>query len=320
MENTTRLLRRHDERLRGRAVVVAEADDAALAGLPAASLLLCSDDSTLPGRQADWLPRGPVTADLLVVIMPKSRERLRLVLACLAGQISGPTPVWLVGISQGGVRGGATELAACCDNVVLEDSARHCKLYSGLLRPAPFVLDEHQRRWQHDGLTVVSYPGVFSHGRLDDGTALLLEWLAGQTLSGRALDLGCGAGILSAWLARAGLEVSAVDISATAVAATQATLAANLLHARVSAGDLYAAVTGRFDLIVSNPPFHDGLARTTATTERLIREAPAHLKEGGRLVLVANQGLPYEARLRQAFRHLEVAAENRHFRVWLARR
>src|SRR5690606_38449600 len=162
--------------------------------------------------------------------------------------------------------------------VVLEDSARHCKLYSAVLSPASFNLAAHQQRWQYDGLTVTSYPGVFSHGRLDEGSALLLSWLAQQTLSGRALDIGCGAGILTAFLARAGLEVSAVDLSATAVAATQATLAANLLTARVSAGDLYAPVSGRFDLIVTNPPFHDGLERTTAVSERLIREAPRYLK------------------------------------------
>lgn len=320
MENTTRLLQRHDHILAVSNVVLAEADDPSLASLPARTLTLCSDDSSLPGRQPQWLPVVPAETDLIVVVLPKSRDRLRLLLSSLAGQLQRPCPIWLVGPATGGIKGGATDLAGYADAVTLEDSARHCKLYSGRLRPAPFSLAQHTRHWQHDGLQVVSYPGVFSHGRLDDGSALLLESLAALPLSGSVLDIGCGAGILSAVLARCGLQVSAVDVSATAVAATTATLEANRLDAKVQCSDLYSAVSGRFDLIVSNPPFHDGLQRTTAISERLIREAPQYLRDNGRLVLVANQGLPYGDWLKQAFRQVEVLAENRRFRVWQARR
>jgi 16S rRNA (guanine1207-N2)-methyltransferase len=320
MENTTRLLQRHESALAREHVLIAEADDAALAQLPALSLTLCSDDSSLPGRQDSWLPVVPAQTSLLVIVLPKSRERLRLILACLAGQIGAPMPVWLVGPAQGGIKGGATDLAEYADAVTAEDSARHCKLFSARLRPAPFALPAHRRQWQHDGLEIISYPGVFSHGRLDDGTALLLETLATQGLSGSTLDVGCGAGIVSAVLARTGLQVTAVDISATAQAASMETLAANRLSATVLAGDLYAPVSGRFDLIVSNPPFHDGLQRTTTISERLILEAPKYLRDNGRLILVANQGLPYADWLKQAFRQVEVLAENRRFRIWQGRR
>lgn len=320
MENTTRLLQRHDTVLAASHILLAEADDPALSSLPARSLTLCSDDSSLPGRQPQWLPVVPAETDLIIVLLPKSRERLRLLLASLAGQIQQPARIWLVGPATGGIKGGATDLADYADAVTLEDSARHCKLYSGRLRPAPFSLAQHTRHWQHDGIQVISYPGVFSHGRLDDGSALLLESLAGLPLSGSVLDIGCGAGILSAVLARAGLQVTAVDVSATAVAATSVTLQANQLNAVVQCSDLYSAVNGRFDLIISNPPFHDGLQRTTAISERLIREAPQYLRDNGRLLLVANQGLPYGDWLKQAFRQVEVLAENRRFRVWQARR
>jgi 16S rRNA (guanine1207-N2)-methyltransferase len=188
------------------------------------------------------------------------------------------------------------------------------------LRPAPFCLDDQRRQWQHDGLQIVSYPSVFSHGRLDQGTELLLQVLAQQQLSGTALDIGCGAGIISATLARAGVTVTASDISATALVATKETLAANDLSAQLLAGDVYAPVTGRFDLIVTNPPFHEGLQRTTSISERLIMQAPKHLNERGRLLLVANQGLPYGEWLKKAFRQVDIVAENRQFRVWQGRR
>src|SRR5690554_232761 len=320
MENTTRMLQRHTAVLADHHLLIVEADDVALADLPAASLQLHSDDTSLPGRQSGWLPEMADNTDLVIIVLPKSRERLRLLLAYLAGQISQPVTVWLVGPTTGGVKGGATDLAAYADIVISEDSARHCKLFSGRLRPAAFSLDEQRRQWQHDGLQIVSYPGVFSHGRLDQGTALLLQVMAEQKLSGSALDIGCGAGILTATLARAGMTVTATDISATALVATKETLAANGLQAQLLAGDVYTAVTGRFDFIVTNPPFHEGLQRTTSISERLITQAPKHLNEHGRLLLVANQGLPYGEWLKKAFRQVDIVAENRQFRVWQGRR
>ncbi|MEE4250005.1 MAG: methyltransferase [Alcanivoracaceae bacterium] len=320
MENTTRLLQRHEATLAQHHVLIVEADDPALANLPARSLQLHSDDSSLPGRQQSWLPVLPTDTDLAVIILPKSRDRLRLVLACLAGQIHKPLLVWLVGPTGGGIKGGATDLADKADTVIAEDSARHCKLFSASLRPAPFSLDNQRCHWSLEGLQVVSYPGVFSHGRLDEGSALLLQVLAQQDLSGSVLDMGCGAGVLSATLARAGLTVTAVDVSATAVAATLETLQANGLHAQVLAGDLYGPIRGRFDQIITNPPFHDGLQRTTSISERLIMQAPNYLKDGGRLILVANQGLPYETWLNKAFARVGILAESRRFRVWQAYR
>ncbi|PKM22321.1 MAG: 16S rRNA methyltransferase [Gammaproteobacteria bacterium HGW-Gammaproteobacteria-14] len=324
MENTTRLLLRHEALLRDRGVLIVDADDAALSGIQAASLVIHSDDCSLAGVQSSLSPALPAGVNLAIVILPKSRERLRFLLAALAGQITEDRgqllEVWLVGAASGGVKGGASVLEAMTGGPVqLLDSARHCKLYRAMLPPKSFSLADHQQLWGHDGLEMTSYPGVFSHGRLDEGTELLLSALAVQPLSGRGLDMGCGAGVISATLARRGLEVMAVDVSAAAVAATTTTLQRNNLSATVLGGDLYAPVSGRFDVIVTNPPFHDGMQRTTAISQQLIQQAPSYLRSGGQLFLVANQGLPYEAWLRQAFGRVDVLAENRRFKVWHGR-
>ncbi|WP_421021397.1 methyltransferase, partial [Klebsiella pneumoniae] len=81
------------------------------------------------------------------------------------------------------------------------DSARHCQLWQVTVDQAPQAtpLQSLAQRFElalEDGpLQVVSLPGVFSHGRLDRGTALLLKHLDNLP-SGHMLDFGCGAGVL----------------------------------------------------------------------------------------------------------------------------
>lgn len=319
MENHTRLLERHVETLRDRHVLVVGADDPGLAGLPAGQVRLHADRYGLAGSGNGLVPSLTPDVDLAIVVMPKSREQLRFWLAALAGQRKTPLECWLVGPARGGVRGGASDLEAVADHVVLLDSARHCKLYGAFLRPSDFDSDTWAMKFSVEGLPVVSWPGVFSHGRLDDGTRLLLDVLKEAPPTGTVLDVGCGAGVLTLWLAARGARVCAVDQSAAAVAATRASLKEAGLEADVRGGDLYQGIAARFDAIVTNPPFHDGTRQTLDISHRLIREAPARLNRGGVLWLVANRGLPYDAWLNEAFARSEVVAENARFRVWKAR-
>ena len=50
----------------------------------------------------------------------------------------------------------------------------------------------------------------------------LMDWLSGNSVSGRALDVGCGYGDNTGALLDAGMDVTAFDVSATAVARAKA--------------------------------------------------------------------------------------------------
>ena len=201
----------------------------------------------------------------------------------------------------------------------LLDSARHCKLYQGWLAPAPFSLARFTRQWPVQGLNITSYPGVFSHGRLDRGSALLLDNLD-QLPQGHVLDFGCGAGVLGAAIKRRypHSRVTLLDVDAFAVASSRLTLAANGLQAEVISGDgIDAAPTG-LSAILSNPPFHQGVHTHYQATEHLLRQASRHLQAKGELRLVANSFLKYPPLIEQHLGPCQTLADAKGFRIYRA--
>jgi len=85
-------------------------------------------------------------------------------------------------------------------------------------------------------------------------TALCLEWLAGQDLTGRrVLDYGCGSGILAIAAACLGAaEVVAVDIDEQATRATRENAENNHVGHRVATPDMDAIHNGPFDIVLAN--------------------------------------------------------------------
>ncbi|WP_207951796.1 50S ribosomal protein L3 N(5)-glutamine methyltransferase [Pseudomaricurvus alcaniphilus] len=133
----------------------------------------------------------------------------------------------------------------------------------------------------------------------------------------RVLDLCTGSGCIGIACARqfADAEVILSDIDAGALQVAQANIDKHRLGDQVSAvqSDLFSGLVGQsFDLIVSNPPYvnaedldtmpaefraepaialgsgNDGLA----FTRRLLREARAHLRDGGLLVVEVGNSWP----------------------------
>lgn len=163
--------------------------------------------------------------------------------------------------------------------------------------------------------------GIFSSEGLDPGTSLLIENMelgAGD----RVLDLGCGWGAIgiAAALGAPRGRTTLVDVNHRAVHLARTNVKTNhLTNVDVLQGELFAPVgEERFDLIVTNPPYKAGREVILA----ILEEAPAHLREEGRLLLVGkgSQGiLYYQAWLTERWRSVEVLARSSGYRVLLAR-
>ncbi len=139
-------------------------------------------------------------------------------------------------------------------------------------------------------------------------TELLVE-LASERLpkGGGAIDLGTGSGAIAVSLAnsRRDTKVSATDISEAALVVARRNAAAHGVSIHFMHSDWFSTVSGRFDVIVSNPPYiaasdphlsqgdlrfeprsalSDG-ANGMMHISSLIDGAPKHLKAGGWLLL-----------------------------------
>src|SRR6266480_1647218 len=159
---------------------------------------------------------------------------------------------------------------------------------------------------------------VFSDGKLDEGTRLLLEALEVHPTD-EALDIGCGAGFIGIHIARLANrgKVTMVDASLASIAVAERRVAeSGLANIRVLASDgAQAVLQQRFDLVVTNPPFHMGGIQTTEIAQRFIREAAQVLKARGRFYLVANRFLKYEPALRDHFKTVDEVGGNTRYKV-----
>jgi 2-polyprenyl-6-hydroxyphenyl methylase/3-demethylubiquinone-9 3-methyltransferase len=103
-----------------------------------------------------------------------------------------------------------------------------------------------------------------------------LKPLAGK----RALDVGCGAGLLAEPLARLGAEVTGVDAAAENIAVAREHAAGSRLAIDYRAGELASLGLGQFDLVTAME-----VLEHVADKSAFITELARHLAPGGLLVL-----------------------------------
>ncbi|MGB3305912.1 MAG: class I SAM-dependent methyltransferase [Thermomicrobiales bacterium] len=297
------------------------------------------DDADIDCRQELFSPLGD-NERFEAVLLPGCPDRALTRRWLLLGQRAlAPNGVLLLAGANGeGIRALIADAAALFGPAVRED-------YRQKHRIARFIRDDATTghpawavspgiapaTWQTvtipmrgESLSLATLPGVFSGDRLDAGTALLLGHLGEAVAPGaRVLDVGCGAGAIGfAALALGAGHVDMSDVNLLAVASVRETIREQgIADARALAGDVYDAVgSERYDLIVSNPPFHQGKTIDYDMPERLIGEAAAHLRPGGSLLIVANAFLAYERLMNRHFHDVQTIASTRQYRVLRASR
>lgn len=278
-------------------------------------------------------------ATLLVYYWPKVKEEALFQLTQLLSIISENTEILIVGENRVGVRSIENRFPEIL-TVQKIDTAKRCSLYYAKLNSVPhFDIESYWKSYAlPNGKMHHALPGVFSRDHLDSGSRLLinsflpegkkvpgyknpkhtLAFLSTTQLKADVLDLCCGAGVIPLSLSEnfPNINWTLADSQAQSIESAKRNLNDIHLQAKIIASDIFSEVEGKFDMIISNPPFHDGKQTDYAITERLISAAPKHLRDFGALRIVANGFLPYEAFMQSAFGNVEVIAKTSQFTVY----
>ena len=260
-------------------------------------------------------PEGVFTAALVCLPRAKAQGRALLAQACAA-----VTPGALVivdGQKTDGIESMLRDLRGQgVQPAVLSKAHGKILWFAAQSMPA----DWHPRGPQPVADGFVTAEGVFSADGIDPASRLLADSLP-EKLGTHVVDLGAGWGYLAARiLARdnvRSLDLVEADHSALECARRNVTDPRAQFHwADATTWRPATAV----DAVVMNPPFHSGRAADPDLGRAFIAAAATMLAPQGRLWMVANRHLPYEATLAQHFAEVvELAGDNR-FKILAAAR
>ncbi len=238
----------------------------------------------------------------------------------------------LLGGKQDGIKTNARSASAVFGSKA--NSKKHGIHYLVTIQKSAGAASEPDRDWldsndysnlrlcHSDGLEFLSKPGVFGWNKIDRGSALLVEQtreLFGSAQQGElneVLDLGCGYGyILLATQDLPFRSRTATDNNAAAVLAATANFARQELAVSVTLDDCGARLKQSFDLILCNPPFHQGFASSRELTEKFLQQIHRLLTKDGQALLVVNQFIPLEKIATDYFGSVETLCSTESFKV-----
>lgn len=166
----------------------------------------------------------------------------------------------------------------------------------------------------------LSKPGQFGWRKIDSGSAFLIDTL--QTLSlpcpAHLIDLGCGYGYLAVSAASLYLTPPALtltDNNAAALLSAAANVQQNGLIAEIYPGDAGDTLTTAADLLLCNPPFHQGFSLSSELTDRFLAAAARLTTRTGQALFVVNAFIPLEKKAQSHFRSVTTLAHNRAYKV-----
>jgi len=167
-----------------------------------------------------------------------------------------------------------------------------------------------------------SKPGVFGWQKQDRGSALLIEHLPAflslfSTPPKRVADIGCGYGYISVRAAELLTDVEwlLTDNNASAILAARKNCEVHQLKHELVLADCAMGINGPVDMVLCNPPFHQGFAVAGSLTDRFLAAAHRLLASRGRAMFVVNQFIPLERKALGLFREATVLIEQDGFKL-----
>lgn len=248
-----------------------------------------------------------------ILFVPRARAAARASVAAAADHLPAGAPVWVDGQKTDGVDSVLKDIRPRAEIAEVFAKA-HGKVFRFAV-PERGGFEDWRAADTQPTPGFVAAPGVFSADGIDKGSLALAAELPGD-LHGVVADLGAGWGWLSSEiLKRDGvreLHLIEADHAALACARRNVTDPRARFH--------WADATRfrperRFDVVVTNPPFHTERAADPALGAAFIQAAAGMLTPSGQLWLVANRHLPYEKTMAALFREVAEVGGTSGFKV-----
>ena len=168
---------------------------------------------------------------------------------------------------------------------------------------------------------LVTKPGIFGWNKIDQGSAFLIDYLVSHkdilpVQPQRIIDLGCGYGYLSVMANKMfPVEYLATDNNIAAVNACKKNFAKHNIKGEVLLDNCAETITAKADLVICNPPFHQGFEVERDLSSRFLQAAQRLLNTSGLALFVVNGFIPLEKEAATLFTKVEVVASNKSFKV-----
>lgn len=272
------------------------------------------DYQNLKARGFDVSPHAEGQFDGAIVFLPRAKSQARARIFDAAQRLQSGATLWIDGQKTDGVDAILKEMRA----LVAVDEV-HSKAHGKIFRVTIPADDWLPGDWAAAPKEVVpgfvTRPGVFSADGVDPASAMLAHYLP-ERLPTRVVDLGAGWGWLSAQaLQHPGIEqIHLVEADHDALQSARDNISddrAQFHWADARNFSLPEPVNG----VIMNPPFHDGRAADPRIGGDFIAAAARLLTGAGRLWMVANRHLPYEAVLGKHFAQVTELGGDSRFKV-----
>lgn len=177
------------------------------------------------------------------------------------------------------------------------------------------------RQVEDNGIQFWSKPGVFGWEKVDEGSRMLVDALPTVCKYIKSvdsiIDLGCGWGYLMMCTGFLGdAKRVATDNNVTALLAAEKNFAQQSMTVQCVADDCAASIRERFDLILCNPPFHQGFSRGEGMTQKFLSAAARLSRRSTRAVFVVNQFIPLEQLAAEHFSQVRLLSWENGFKVF----
>lgn len=266
------------------------------------------------------------TFDLIYLRLPKSKPLLDHLIANIPFLIKDNGILVFIGFNNEGIKNQAKKMVEALGSLnkqeLLGNGLRYFEIEKTAVNQTEISEKYHELITVENNydLTIMSKAGIYGYQKIDQGSQYLLEVFLKtyHKTPLNVLDLGAGYGLLSLVLGKKypNASITATDNNITATDICALNFEKNHIEGKVIVDDCGSQLEKKsYDLIICNPPFHQGFKTSTALTQKFVDNAYRLLAKNGECWFVFNKFIKVEDIFVQNKIVFENIAENNQFKV-----